>query len=273
MPAVYSPAMHPPLQLHRPLVCLDLETTGLDVQNDRIVEIACVSLLPDGSRSSWSRRCNPQRPIPAAATAIHGIGDVDVAEAPTFAQLAPELLQLLHDADLTGFNVEKFDLPLLRQELRRIGAAYPDPQMTPPPRIVDSMRIFMQREPRHLAAATRFYCGRELAQAHNALADAEAAADVLLAQVQRYEDLPHELEGLDRMCHPSNPNAIDPEGKLVWMGDEAALGFGKYRQRSLRELCDADPDYLRWIAGADFSPVVIDRVREALAGRFRRRGD
>jgi DNA polymerase-3 subunit epsilon len=250
-------------------VVFDLETTGLDVNSDRIVEISCVKMAIDGSRDVRTRRLNPTIPISPAATRIHGISDDDVANEPTFAQLARGLFEFLDGCDLSGFNVEQFDLPLLVREFKRAGMAFP----RAPVFVIDSWKIFLRKEPRDLAAAYRFYCGRELVNAHSAEADTVAAAEVLLAQVARYDDAPNDIEGLHAFSHPVHPDWIDPDGKIVWQGDEAALGFGKHRGRSLRSMAQAEPDYLRWMATAQFSDGVVEIVRAALLGEFPTRGN
>ena len=260
--------MKPSLTLSRPLVALDLETTGLDVDSDRIVEIACIKLLPDGPQQELCYRCNPQRPIAPQATAVHGITDAAVADAPPFAARAAELQRFLQGADLTGFNIERFDLPLLRREFTRVGV---EPTDLGDVRVIDSMRIYMRQEPRDLTAAYRFYCQRELQQAHSAAADARAAVAVLQAQVMHYPDLPTDVAGLDSFCHQSNPDFIDRDGKLIWVDGKAALGFGKFRHRSLEALAADNPDYLRWVMGANFPPEVVKVIADTLAGRPLRR--
>ncbi len=251
-------------RLERPLVSLDLETTGLDLSNDRIVEISCVKLHPDGRREAKTRRVNPGMPISSSAVAVHGISDADVANEPRFEQLAKSLLAFINGCDLTGFNVEHFDLPLLQREFQRAGITYP----AEPVRVIDSWRIFLSKEPRDLGAAYRFYCGKTLERAHSAEADALAAADILMAQLQRYDDLPLSVGELHDYCHPTHPDWIDPDGRIVWLGDEAVLGFGKHKHRPLRVMADQEPDYLRWMAQANFSSVVGDIVRAALRGEF-----
>ncbi len=255
------------LTLARPLIAFDVETTGLDVRNDRIVEICCVKMFPDGRRETRTQRLNPGMPIGAAATQIHGISDADVADKPSFADLAADLFAFLQDADLTGFNIEQFDLPLLKQEFARVALTFPQA----PVHIIDSWRIFLRHEPRDLAAATQFYCGRDLKDAHSAEADAQAAADILWAQVQRYDVLPKSVAALDAYCHPKNPDHIDADGKLMWVGEEAALGFGRYKHKLLKQLLQDDPAYLRWIAQANFSDEVVSLINGVLGGSFPRR--
>lgn len=252
------------LTLQRPLVAFDLETTGLDVANDRIVEIACIKLLPDGTRQSKTHRVNPTCPIAPQATQVHGIRDEDVASCPTFADLAGELLDFVRGCDLTGFNIEQFDLPMLQREFGRVDIQFP----TDPVHIIDSWRIFLRNEPRDLTAAYRFYCGGSLQNAHSAEADAAAAADILLAQVSRYEALPGDVAALHDYCHPSRPDWVDPDGKIVWRENLPVLSFGKHKHRSLQQLAEAEPDYLRWIAGANFSTAVVTLCKDALNGTF-----
>lgn len=250
--------------LVRPLVSFDLETTGLDVQQDRIIEISCVKRQPDGAREVWTRRVNPERPIAPEATAVHGISDADLAREPTFAQIARPLAAFLYGCDLTGFNVERFDIPLLKNEFRRLGITFP----AGPVCVVDSCRLFFRYEPRNLAAAVRLYTGEELVGAHGAEADAIAALDVLEGQLRRYDDLPLDVAGLEEACHPREPHWIDGEGKLVWVGEEAALGFGKNKNRTLRAMAREEPDYLRWMANGNFSDLVRELCDAALGGSY-----
>jgi DNA polymerase-3 subunit epsilon len=256
--------MHSSLQLQRPLVSIDLETTGLNVQNDRIVEISCVKIFPDGQRQVRPHRCNPGIPICAAATAVHGLSDADVAHQPPFSALAAELFTFLQGADLTGFNIKRFDLPLLKREFERVNKEFPQQ----PVHIIDSLQIFYDNEPRDLSAAHKLYCGTEMQDAHSAEADAQAAANILLAQLEHYPTLPKNVAELHAYCHKVDPNFIDPDGKIIWVDDRAALGFGKYKHRPLQVLVEEDPEYLRWMAGANFSEPVVTIVRAALAGKF-----
>ena len=174
------------LALDRPLVVYDTETTGTNSRFDRIIEIACLKIHPDGRRDQFVRRLNPGVPIPPGSTAIHGITDADVAEAPRFRDVAAELAAFLDGADLGGYNMTGFDLPVLRAEFLRAGVPFDIAER----RFVDAQRIFFAREPRHLAAAARFYCQTEHAGAHGALADAEMTLRVLEGQLARYADLP-----------------------------------------------------------------------------------
>ena len=256
------------LELVRPLVAIDLETTGLDIGSDRIVEICCVKLGCDGHREVRTHRVDPCMPISAEAVRVHGIENADVRGQPTFAQLAQSLYAFLGGCDLTGFNVERFDLPLLRREFEREGLQFPHPGV----RVLDSWQIFLRKEPRDLAAATQFYCGRPLTEAHSARADAEAAADVLLAQVARYRDLPADIAGLEAYCHPSKADWVDSGGKILWKDDQAVLAFGRHKDEPLAKLVNDAPDYLRWIVNkANLAPDVVSIVRAALDGSLPRR--
>jgi DNA polymerase III subunit epsilon len=258
------------LKLDRPLVCFDLETTGTDVVNDRIVQIALIRVDLDGSRQAFTSLVNPGRPIPPRATEVHGIRDEDVRDAPTLFDLRPQLAALLEGADLAGFNIVHFDLPLLQEELaRNQGRLDLDGR-----RILDAMRIFHLKEPRNLGAAMRFYCGCELTDAHSAAADAEAALAVLDAQLDRYDDLPRDPQGLHTYCAGHDSCYLDRTRKLRWSdAGEAEIAFGKHQGRRLRDLASSPRDrgYLEWMLGGDFSQEVKAILREALAGNFPRR--
>jgi len=254
------------LKLQRPLVFLDLESTGTSVSSDRIVEIALLRLHPDGRERFLCRRVNPGMPIPAEATAVHGITDADVKDEPPFASYAKSLLELLSDCDFAGFAIARFDLPLLQAEFGRVGVEFRWRDCA----VVDAMVIFHAKEPRDLTAAARFYCGRDLCGAHSAEEDLRATVGVLRAQLERYEDLPDCLGDLNEFCNPRNPNWVDADGKLTWVGGVVTVGFGKHKGTSLQQLAGEEPDYLAWVLGGDFSPEVKDMVRGALEGRYPR---
>ncbi len=251
------------LKLERPLSFFDLETTGTDPASDRILEICVLRADPDGSSETRTRRVNPGRPIPAEATAVHGIRDEDVRDAPPFRRIARGLLDFLGDSDLAGFNVQRFDVPLLDREFRDCGLDLGLPRR----RVVDAMTIFHRREPRHLSAAVRFYLGREHEGAHGAEADVLAAAAVLDAQLARYEDLPRSVEDLEAWCRRgAGENAADASGKFVWRNGEIVFAFGKQRGRTLREVASAQRDYLEWILRQDFPEDARRLVEGALRG-------
>jgi len=249
------------LVLDRPLALFDLETTGTDPATDRIVEIAVLRVEPQAPSRSLTRRVNPGRPIPPEATAVHGIRDEDVREAPPFGRIAPDLLDMLAGSDLGGFNVRRFDLPLLARELRDSGHALELAGR----RIVDAMTIYHRKERRDLAAAARFYLGREHVGAHAAEADLATTLDVLEAQLARYPDLPRTVEGLDAWC-AAGAAGPDATGKFVWREGLLVFGFGRHQGKPLADVARRQPDYLRWILGQDFPPDACELVRRALAG-------
>lgn len=248
------------LRLDRPLVVFDLETTGVDPENDRIVEIAMLKIAPDGEREPRRRLINPERPIPAEASAVHGIRDEDVRDAPPFRRVARGVLDYLGDADLAGFNVLRFDVPLLSREMQRCGLDLGLERR----RVIDAMTIYHRKERRDLTAAVAFFLGREHVGAHSALADVTATADVLEAQLVRYADLPREVGELDRWLRGVPEGAIDSAGRFVASEGRAVFAFGKFRGRGLDEIAREAPDYLEWLLGSDFAADAKALVREAL---------
>lgn len=259
------------LRLERPLIVLDLETTGVDPRNDRIVEISAMKIFPaDGSGAVAepdvrTRRVNPGVPIPPGASAVHGITDADVAGEPAFGQLARRMLDFLDGADFLGFGIRRFDLPLLECEFRRAGHKFDWRARY----VVDAKEIFHSKEPRTLTAAYGLYCGGELHSAHSAEADVLATRDVLIGQLERYDDLPDDIALLARVGAPeADPDAYDGQGKLKWIHEEIVINFGKSRGRLLRDIVANDRGLLEWILRGDFDDDVKDCVRNALAGRF-----
>ncbi len=258
------------LQLDRPLVCFDLETTGIDVMRDRIVQIALIRVEPDGSRRSFESLVNPECPIPPGATRVHGITDADVADKPTLARLCAELETMLDGADLAGFNSIRFDLPLLENELQRVGGSFDAGGR----RHLDALRIFHRLERRDLTAAYKFYCGKDLVGAHSALVDTEATLEILDAQIAHYDEVPADTEALHRFCNPDANKYVDRTRKFVWNdAGEAVFTFGKLRDRTLRDVVTeaSGRSYLEWMIGKDFSDEVKDILRGALNGVFPRR--
>jgi DNA polymerase-3 subunit epsilon len=243
--------------LERPLVVFDLETTGTDLATDRIVEIAGLRIEPDGTREARTRRINPERPIPSEATAVHGITDADVKDAPTFRQIARSLVGWIEGADLAGFNVARFDVPLLERELRDCGLDLGREGR----RIVDAMTIFHRKERRDLAAAVQFYLGREHAQAHSAAADVLAVADVLDAQLVRYEDLPR---GIAELAAWIAPESSERATKFALREGTLVFAFGRHLGRPLDDVARDTPDYLRWLLEVDFPAEAKRIVAEAL---------
>lgn len=252
------------LQLERPLAFFDLETTGTRIGKDRIVQIGIVRLMPDGTRSQYQTLVNPGIPIPAEATAVHGISDIDVAMAPTLDAVAREVLDELAGCDLSGFNVLRFDIPFLTEELHRVGHAWNTSTL----RVVDVQRIYHKMEPRDLSAALKFYCGKEHDGAHDALADVQATADVLLAQIERYpEKLQGDIAFLGELSG-DRQRSPDAAGKLRFDDrGQVCLGFGKYQGWSLENIGRNDPGYLQWLmTKAELPGSTLAVMKEALAG-------
>jgi DNA polymerase III subunit epsilon len=256
------------IQLARALCVFDLEATGVDPAQDRIVDICVLRREPDGSETLFSSLVDPGVPIPPEASAIHKITDDMVRGQPTIKDLAPKILELFRGADLSGFNAAKYDIPLLAAELQRAGVVWPEAGA----RVVDSFAIFARKERRDLTAAYKFYCGKELSGAHRAEADVRATAEVLWAQVERYPDLPKEVPALADWCAKRDgpDNRVDAEGKFYWKNGEATFSFGnKHKGKSLREVVRQDPGYLSWmIEKGNFPADVIKICRDALDGRF-----
>ena len=253
------------LNLDRPLVCFDLETTGTDPQKDRIVQIALIRVEPGGARRSFTTLVNPQRPIPPEASAIHGIRDEHVRSSPPFCQIRDDVEDILEGADLAGYNMVRFDLPMLEAEIRREGGRFEAKGR----RLLDAMAIFHKKEPRNLEAAVRLYCGRDLEGAHSAEVDAEATLDVLDAQLAHYPDLPRDPEALHAFCNPDADRWVDRTRKIRWTDTgEAAIAFGKHEGRTLRDLVQNDRGYLEWMLNKDFSEEVKGILRDAMNGTY-----
>lgn len=241
------------LNLKKPIIFFDLETTGVDITHDRIVEISFIKVFPDGHEMEKTRRINPGIPIPAEATAVHGITDADVANEPQFKQIARSLAQEMTGCDLAGFNSNRFDIPMLDQELQRAGVKFDFSKA----RFVDVQTIFHKKEQRTLVAAYRFYCGKELDDAHSANADTRATLEVLKAQLERYPDLPADIEGLSEYSR-QNRN-VDFMGRLIYDDkNREVVNFGKYKGQIAEEVLRRDPSYLDWIMKGDFAQNTKD---------------
>lgn len=251
--------------LKRPIVFFDLETTGLWAEVDRIIEIALLKRYPDGRVERLTQRFDPGIKIPAESSAIHGMTNADLAGQPAFKEWAPRLFDVFRDSDLGGFALMRLDVPILTKEFDRAGFHFSMDGR----RIVDASVIFREKERRDLTAAYRFFCGKTLVGAHGAQADNDAAYEVFLAQLERYPDLPKDVEGLNAFCTAGEPSQVDRDGKLVWRDGEAYFGFGKHRYRSLEQVTREDPDYIDWIiTKADFPADFIEICRAARRGVF-----
>ncbi len=247
------------LNLRNPLVFFDLETTGINIVADRIVEICYLKVNIDGSEVAKTIRINPERHIPEEATRVHGISDADVADCPTFKQVAQSLANEIEGCDLAGFNSNRFDIPLLVEEFLRAGV---DIDLTKR-KMIDVQTIFHKKEQRTLSAAYKFYCGLDLDNAHSAEADTRATYEVLKAQLDRYPDLENDMAMLSE--YSSHNRNVDFAGRFIY--DENGVevfNFGKYKGRSVVEVLRTDTGYYGWIMQGDFAldtKNVLTRIR------------
>ena len=236
------------LNLKNPLVFFDLETTGINIVKDRIVEISYVKVFPNGKEEVKTRRINPEMPIPAESTAIHGITDEDVKDCPTFKEIAKSLAAQIEGCDLAGFNSNRFDIPLLVEEFLRAGV---DLDLNKR-KFVDVQTIFHKMEQRTLAAAYKFYCDKSLENAHSAEADTYATYEVLKAQLDRYPELENDIKYLSEFSS-FNTN-VDFAGRMVYDDNGVEVfNFGKYKGMSVAEVLKKDPGYYSWILNSDFT--------------------
>jgi len=235
------------LQLTRPIAFIDLETTGVSLSTDRIVEIAIIKLLPDGSRQVKRKLINPQMPIPKASSDIHGITNEMVKDAPTFKQVANEIKMYIDGCDLGGYNSNRFDIPILMEEFLRVGLEVDLSKR----KMVDVQHIFYTMEPRTLAAAYKFFCEKELVDAHSAEADISATIDVFLAQLNKYKNLGNTVEsvleviGEEKIVDYARRFGYDDKGVEIF-------NFGKYKGRAVGEVLKAEPQYYDWMMRGDF---------------------
>lgn len=247
------------LNLKKPIVFLDLETTGVDTSRDRIVEISLVKVMPDGTEEVKTRRLNPEMHIPETASAIHHIYDEDVAGCPTFREVAKSLWSYLEGCDLAGYNSNKFDIPVLVEEFLRAGVDV-DMQKV---RFIDVQNIFHKMEQRTLVAAYKFYCDQDLTQAHSAEADTLATYEVLKAQLERYgDDLQNDVDFLSEFS--CREQVVDFAGRIVYneKGEEV-FNFGKHKGRTVSEVFRTEPSYYSWMMNGDF-PLHTKKVITAL---------
>jgi len=242
------------LHLKNPIVFFDLETTGINIAKDRIVEIAILKVNVDGSEESFCYKVNPEMPIPKVTSEIHGIYDEDVKDAPTFKELGKQLAKIMEGCDIAGFNSNKFDVPLLAEEFIRAEVDFDMKKR----KFVDVQTIFHKMEKRTLGAAYKFYCDKDLENAHSALADTTATYEVLKAQLDRYDELENNIEYLNDFSS-FNKNA-DFIGRIIFndKGQEV-FNFGKYKGKSVEEVLSKDPSYYGWMMNGDF-PLFTKKV-------------
>lgn len=247
------------LKLKNPIVFFDLETTGVNITSDRIVEISYLKVFPNGNEVSRTMRINPEMHIPEQASEVHGIYDDDVKDCPTFKQVAKDVANDFEGADIAGFNSNRFDVPLLAEEFLRAGV---DLDMTRR-KFIDVQVIFHKMEQRTLSAAMKFYCGKELEGAHSADADTRATYEVLQAQLDRYDELQNDIAWLSEFS--SHTRNVDFAGRIVYddKGVEV-FNFGKYKGIPVVEVLHRDPGYYSWIMQGDFSlntKQVLTRIK------------
>ncbi len=251
------------LQLTRPIAFIDLETTGVNLSTDRIVEIAIVKILPDGSRQTKRKLINPGIPIPKSASDIHHITDELVKAEPTFKAAANELKQFIDGCDLGGYNSNRFDIPLLMEEFLRAGVEVDLSKR----KMVDVQHIFYQMEPRTLSAAVKFYCDKELEQAHSAEADINATVDVLMAQLQKYNQLGNSVETI--LATIGEDRLIDYARRFVYDDkDQEIFNFGRYKGQPVDEVLRKDPSYYDWMMKGDFPLHTKQKLTEMLNRRL-----
>jgi len=235
------------LKLNKPICFFDLETTGVQVATDRIVEISILKVWPDGNKESVTWRVNPEQPIPAQATEIHGIDDDMVADQPNFKTLAPKVIQMIKDSDLAGFNSNRFDIPLLAEELLRADMDIDLRKNA----AIDVQTIFHKMEKRTLTAAYKFYCDKDLEQAHSAEADTKATYEVLLAQLERYPELNRDVASLAEFS--AHRKTADFAGYIQYdENGQEIFTFGKHKGTPVVKVLEQEPGYFGWLLNADF---------------------
>lgn len=250
------------LNLSKPLVFFDLETTGVNIGTDRIVEISILKIFPNGTKESKTWLVNPEVEIPAEATAVHGITNEKVVTEPTFKELAHTVNDMIGDADLAGFNSNRFDIPLLAEELLRAGIDF-DMNTR---KAIDVQVIFHKKEQRTLSAGYKFYCGKDLDDAHSAEADTNATYEILKAQLDKYDDIENSVDSLSEFS--THSKRADFAGFILFNDeDQEIFSFGKYKGRTVEEVLKENPGYNAWIQNADF-PLYTKKVLREIKTRM-----
>jgi len=242
------------LNLTKPLIVFDLETTGTNTATDRIVQISMIKILPDGQENKYNYFVNPGIPIPAEATAVHGITDEMVKDKPLFSEIASEIANIINGCDLAGYNSNRFDVPLLAEEFMRAEVDVDFSKM----KLVDVQNIFYKKEPRTLVAAYKFYCQQDLENAHSSDADTLATYEVLKAQLELYDDIENNVDFLSE--YTAQKKTVDLAGFIAYdnKGNEI-FTFGKYKGRPVEEVLEKDQGYFGWIMKSDF-PLYTKKV-------------
>ena len=258
------------LQLNRPIVFIDLETTGTETLSSRIVELSMLKINPDGREEIITTRINPQIPIPPEAIAVHGITDKDVANKPVFKEHAPKLREFLEGCDFGGFNVKKFDLEILEAEFRRAEIEFSKENRY----VVDVQTIYHKLEPRDLPAAHKKYCGKEVEKHHSAEDDVRATFNVLKSQLEMHSELPRKINELHDYCNERrSPNWIDGKGRFIWIDNDVVINFSRHKGKSLSYMIKNELGFLNWMMMTkDFMPDAKKIVSDALNGQFPNRG-
>lgn len=244
------------VQLNRPVVFLDLETTGLSLTQDRIVEIAMLKVLPDGTSLKKRKLINPEKPIPAEVSAIHGITDEMVKDAPIFRVAANEIRQFMDNSDLAGYNSNKFDWPLLMEEFLRAGLDF---DMTGR-KLLDVQKIYHMMEPRNLSAAYKFYCDKDLENAHSAEADVNATWEVFTAQLQKYEKLGNSIESVLQVI--GEEEIVDFARRFIMENKRETFNFGKHKGKAVEDVLIHEPSYYDWMMKSDFAMHTKQKLTE-----------
>ncbi len=248
----------PKLNLKRPIVFFDLETTGTDNVKDRIVELAFVKIMPDGKRDKYIKRINPGIPIPPESTKFHGIVDEDVKNSPSFKQIAHELYDWMKGCDMGGYNSSKFDLPMLAEEFLRAGVDIDFTERS----MIDVQQVFFKMEARTLSAAYSFYCKKELENAHSAEADILATIEVLDAQLDKYPDIATDVPGLHSFTNTDE--YVDYARRMVMKDGAAVFNFGKHKGKKVEDIFTSEPQYYDWMMQADFALHTKQKISEIL---------
>ncbi|HEY1032135.1 MAG TPA: 3'-5' exonuclease [Flavipsychrobacter sp.] len=246
------------LSLKKPIIFFDIESTGTDHAKDRIIDLAMVKLMPDGTRMSMTKRVNPGMPIPPASTAIHGISDEDVKDAPLFKMVAHDIYEWMKGCDLAGYNSNKFDIPMLAEEFLRVDIHVDFTER----HMIDVQQIFFKMEARTLAAAYKFYCNKLLENAHSAEADTLATIEILEAQLDRYNDLGLEVKQLHDFT--SGEPMVDYARRMVMKDGHPIFNFGKYKGQRVEDVFNREPQYYDWMMQADFSLHTKQKISEIL---------
>ena len=250
------------LNLERPIIFFDLETTGINIGTDKIVEISILKVFPNGNKESKTWLVNPEMEIPKNSSDIHGITNEQVVTEPTFKELAPQINELITGCDLAGFNSNRFDIPLLAEELMRAGIDFDMKDR----KAIDVQVIFHKKEQRTLSAGYQFYCGKELEGAHGAEADTNATYEILLAQLDKYEDIENTVDALSE--YSTHGKRADFAGFILFNDkDEEIFSFGKYKGRTVEEVFKENPGYNAWIQNADF-PLFTKKVLREIKTRM-----